>query len=162
LLIGVGSSGKQSLCRLAAFINGYEVSQLPITSNFRVEDLKDALRSMYKSSGVKETRIVLLVTDSQIIYEEFLVFIIGILANGYIPGRFSKEDLDIILVSLNNYARAENIPDTQEARLSYFVSRVRKNLHIVLAFSPVGDIFRIRARRFPGLVNCTGINHFHA
>ena len=37
---------------------------------------------------------------------------------------------------------------------------VRKNLHVCLCFSPVGDKFRIRARNFPALVNCTVINAF--
>lgn len=40
-------------------------------------------------------------------------------------------------------------------------SQVRKYLHIVLCFSPVGDKFRIRARQFPGLVNCTIFDWFH-
>ena len=30
-----------------------------------------------------------------------------------------------------------------------------------LAFSPVGDTFRVRARRFPGLINATTIDWFH-
>lgn len=37
-------------------------------------------------------------------------------------------------------------------------SQVRKNLHVVLCFSPVGDKFRIRARQFPALVNCTVVD----
>jgi dynein heavy chain len=162
LLIGVGGSGKQSLCRLAAFICGYEVIQLQINSNFRVEDLKEVLRNIYKASGMKGNRVALIITDSQIVKEEFLVYINGILATGYIPGLFSKEDLDNILVSLNNDAKAENVPDNHESRLAYFISRVRKNLHVVLAFSPVGELFRTRARRFPGVINCTGIDQFHA
>lgn len=39
--------------------------------------------------------------------------------------------------------------------------QVRKNLHVVLCFSPVGDGFRKRARAFPALVNCTAIDWFH-
>ena len=31
-----------------------------------------------------------------------------------------------------------------------------------LCFSPVGVTFRIRARMFPGLINCTQIDWFHA
>ena len=46
--------------------------------------------------------------------------------------------------------------------LEFFVSRVRLNLHLVLCFSPVGNVFRVRARRFPGLVNCTSIDWFHS
>lgn len=161
MLIGVGGSGKQSLCRLAAFISEYEIKQLAVTSNFTVEDLKEELRSMYIASGVKSSKIVFLITDSQIVREEFLVYINGMLTNGWIPDLFLKEDMDNILGSIANDARSDGIPDTIEARTKYFISRVKKNLHLALAFSPVGDTFRIRARRFPGLVNSTVINQFH-
>jgi dynein heavy chain len=40
------------------------------------------------------------------------------------------------------------------------VQEVRKNMHIVLSFSPVGDAFRERLRMFPSLVNCTTIDWF--
>jgi dynein heavy chain len=40
-------------------------------------------------------------------------------------------------------------------------AQVRKYLHIVLCFSPVGDKFRVRARQFPALVNCTMFDWFH-
>jgi len=162
MLIGVGGSGKQSLCRLAAFISDYEVKQLAVTSNFKVEDLKEELRSMYLAAGVKGIQMVFLMTDTQIVNEQFLVYINGILTSGWIADLFPKEDIDNILGSIGNDAKAAGIPDTPEARIAYFVSRVRRNLHVVLAFSPVGDTFRIRARRFPGLVNCTGIDQFHA
>lgn len=161
MMIGVGGSGKQSLCRLAAFISDYEVKQLVVTSNFKVEDLKDELRSMFLASGVKCVRTLFILTDSQIIREEFLVYINAILTSGWIPDLFSKEELETIYGSISNDARSAGIPDDPDARLEFFISRVQKNLHLALAFSPVGDSFRIRARRFPGLVNCTGINQFH-
>jgi len=38
----------------------------------------------------------------------------------------------------------------------YFLERLRDNLHIVLCFSPVGQKFRERARKFPAIFNeCT-------
>ena len=161
MLIGVGGSGKQSLCRLAAFISGYEVKQLAVTSKFKVEDLKEELRAMYMSAGVKGIPMVFLMTDSQIVNEKFLVYINGILNSGWISDLFLKEDIDNIMGSIASEAKAAGIPDTPEARMAYFIGRIKKNLHIVLAFSPVGDAFRIRARRFPGLVNATGIDQFH-
>lgn len=42
---------------------------------------------------------------------------------------------------------------------AYFV-RVRENLHVVLAMSPIGENFRNRTRMYPGLVNCTTIDWF--
>lgn len=32
---------------------------------------------------------------------------------------------------------------------------------VILCFSPVGSTLRVRARRFPALVNCTAIDWFH-
>ncbi|UYV71126.1 DNAH7 [Cordylochernes scorpioides] len=43
-----------------------------------------------------------------------------------------------------------------------FIQRVRDQLHIVLAMSPIGDSFRNRLRKFPSLVNCCTIDWFQA
>ena len=161
MLVGVGGSGKQSLCRLAAYMSEFEVRQISVTSNYGVEDLKEQLRSIYMTAGVKGKPIVFLMTDSQIVNEKFLVYINGMITSGWIPDLFAKEDMDNILGSIANEAKSVGIPDNPEARTAFFVSKVKKNLHVVLAFSPVGDTFRVRARRFPGLVNNTVINQFH-
>lgn len=42
--------------------------------------------------------------------------------------------------------------------INFFISEVCRNLHIVLAFSPIGDTFRTRLRMFPSLVTCMTIN----
>ena len=34
-------------------------------------------------------------------------------------------------------------------------------MQVVLCFSPVGSTIRVRARKFPALVNCTNIDWFH-
>lgn len=43
---------------------------------------------------------------------------------------------------------------------NFFVERVREQLHIVLAMSPIGEAFRARIRMFPSLVNCCTIDWF--
>jgi len=40
------------------------------------------------------------------------------------------------------------------------LSRIKRNLHTSLCFSPVGENLRVKARKFPGLVNCTTIDWF--
>lgn len=43
-----------------------------------------------------------------------------------------------------------------------FIERVKKNLHNVVAMSPIGDAFRVRLRMFPSLINCCTIDWFTA
>jgi dynein heavy chain len=161
MLIGVGGSGKQSLSRLASFILGYERRQLAVTSAFTVADLKEGLKEMYKVSGVKATPLLFIMTDTQVVSEQFLVFINDILATGWVPNLFQTDEIDGMLSSLRGEAKANGILDTPDEMLKFLIERVRANLHIALCFSPVGDTFRVRARRFPGLVNCTAIDWFH-
>ena len=40
LLVGVGGSGKQSLSKLSAFILGYEVFRIVVSTNYNLNDLK--------------------------------------------------------------------------------------------------------------------------
>jgi len=37
----------------------------------------------------------------------------------------------------------------------------RENLHIILAFSPVGEQFRNRCRQFPSIINCCTIDWYN-
>ena len=49
---------------------------------------------------------------------------------------------------------------TTLALYNKFIDRIRNNLHLVLAFSPIGDAFRNRLRMFPSLINCCTIDWF--
>ncbi|VEL07675.1 unnamed protein product [Protopolystoma xenopodis] len=58
---------------------------------------------------------------------------------------------------------AKPIPDLSPLALySLFVKRCRANLHVVIAFSPIGDAFRNRLRQFPALINCCTIDWFQS
>lgn len=43
---------------------------------------------------------------------------------------------------------------------AFFIERARKNLHVVICLSPIGEDFRRRLRMFPSIVNCTTIDWF--
>eukprot|EP00471_Norrisiella_sphaerica_P010953 CAMPEP_0184498660 /NCGR_PEP_ID=MMETSP0113_2-20130426/39505_1 /TAXON_ID=91329 /ORGANISM="Norrisiella sphaerica, Strain BC52" /LENGTH=4666 /DNA_ID=CAMNT_0026886275 /DNA_START=34 /DNA_END=14034 /DNA_ORIENTATION=- len=162
LLVGVGGSGKQSLSRLAAKgICGYEVFQIKVTQTYRESDLKTDLQTLYKKTGEKNQQVAFLLTDAQIVDDKWLVYINDTLSSGYVPDLFAPEDLEGICGGLRSAAKAEGIPDNPTALMDFFISRVRRNLHIILCFSPVGDVMRQRCRKFPGLINCTEIDWFH-
>ena len=93
--------------------------------------------------------------------EKFLVLINNLLASGEIPDLFSDDEVDGIVHQVRNEAKAAGVVDTRENVWQFFIDRVRKQLKVVLCFSPVGSTLRVRARKFPAIVNCTSINWFH-
>ena len=163
LLVGVGGSGKQSLCRLATFINVYEIDQLVVTASFTINDLRNNLQEMYKKlAKPNATPRVFMITDSQIKEEQYLIPINDMLNSGWIFDLFPKEDTDTLIGNVRNEAKGEGVDvNNLQALTIYFLDKVRKNLKVVLCFSPVGDTMRIRSRKFPGIINNTSIDWFH-
>lgn len=41
-----------------------------------------------------------------------------------------------------------------------YLGLVKKNIHMIIAMSPLGEVFRARLRKFPSLVNCCTIDWF--
>lgn len=161
LLVGIGGSGKQSLSRLAAFISSLEVFQTVAKKGYSVSDLKGDLAVLYRKAGLKNIGTVFLLTDAQILDEKFLVVINDLLASGDIPDLFSDDEMEEIISAVQSETKAAGILDTRENCWQFFINKVRRTLKVVLCFSPVGPKLRIRARRFPALVNCTSIDWFH-
>lgn len=161
LLVGVGGSGKQSLGKLTAYILGQEVFRIVVTSNYSMNDLKMDIQTAYIKAGVAGIPLFFILTDSQIPKDNFLIYINDILSAGYIPDLFAKDELDEKMNKIRSEAKSLGVEDTPSALFQFFVDKVRKNLHIGLCFSPVGEAFRVRGRQFPGLINSTTIDWFH-
>lgn len=127
-----------------------------------MNDLKTFLSEIYrKIAKPSATPIVFILTDSQIKKEDFLIPINDILNSGWIDDLFPKEDVDAMVGNLRNEAKGLGYADTPESIRSYFMLKMKMNMKIILCFSPVGDNFRIKSRKFPGLINATTIDQFH-
>ncbi|KAL5106320.1 hypothetical protein TcWFU_007241 [Taenia crassiceps] len=161
LLVGIGGSGKQSLSRLAAFISSLEIFQIVAKKGYSVTDLKADLAALYRKAGLKNVGTVFLLTDAQVLDEKFLVIINYLLASGEIPDLFADDEMEEIISAVQSETKAAGILDTRENCWQFFINKVRQTLKVILCFSPVGPKLRMRARRFPALVNCTTIDWFH-
>ena len=102
-----------------------------------------------------------LLTDAQVPDEKFLVLINDLLASGEIPDLFASDEYENIIGGVRNEVKSAGMQDTRENCWSFFIDRVRKQLKVVLCFSPVGATLRVRSRKFPAIVNCTNIDWFH-
>jgi len=163
LLVGVGGSGKQSLARLASFVNGQDVFQILVTSSYGIADFRADVQGIYNKAGLKGNPYAFIITDSQIVKDDMLVYMNDMLSSGNVPELFNQEERDNIIGSITNEVKASGHPDYSNADVcwEFFIKKVRSNLHIILCFSPVGLQFAKWCRQFPALANTTVIDWFH-
>ncbi|CAF1053630.1 unnamed protein product [Adineta steineri] len=163
LLVGVGGSGKQSLTKLASYIAGYKYFQISVSRTYTLNNFMDDLRNIYRSAGRLGQGIVFIFTDNDIKDDQFLEYLNNVLSSGEVSGLITREEMDETLSELSVKMKKEYPKRllTNENLLNYYRERLRKNLHIVLCFSPDNRKFRERALKFPALVSGCTIDWFY-
>ncbi|GMH41208.1 hypothetical protein BSKO_09118 [Bryopsis sp. KO-2023] len=160
LLVGVGGSGRKSLARLAAFVAEQKCFSIEIAKNYRQTEFREDLKGLYRQAGCANKKTVFLFDETQIVMETFVEDVNNILASGEVPNLFAKDEIGGVLDEVRTAAKQAGFGETQNELYTFFLERVRTNLHVVLCLSPIGESFRERCRMFPGLVNCTTIDWF--
>jgi len=162
LLLGIGGSGRKSLARLACFLmEDFEPPViLEITKDWSFKDWRERMAQLLLQCGKDHNQMCFLFGDTQIVNPRFLEDISNLLGTGDIPNLFEDRDLESIYDEFRPICSNEGLPGHKVALYSRFTREVQANLHVVLAFSPIGDMFRTRMRMFPSLVNCCYIDWF--
>ncbi|KAI9190457.1 hypothetical protein H9P43_001891 [Blastocladiella emersonii ATCC 22665] len=160
LIVGVGGTGKKSLTRLACHMSEYQCLEIELTRTYGTVEWREDIKKLYRLAGIEGKNTVFLLTDTQIKTETFLEDINGILNTGDVPNLFEMDEREQIIGNLRQVAREKGYGEDRDSVYQFFINRVRDNLHIVFATSPVGETFRNRCRMFPSLVNCCTIDWF--
>ena len=165
LLVGIGGSGRQSVTKLAAAMSEYTMFRIELTKNYAYADWREDIKKMHRLSGFDGKPTVFLFSDSQIKDEAFLEDINMLLNTGDVPNLYPADEKAEIIERMAVVIKEQNLSNMDTSPLAmynFFISRVREQLHIVLAMSPIGDDFRRRLRQLPSMINCCTIDWFRA
>ncbi|XP_055607362.1 dynein axonemal heavy chain 3 isoform X2 [Uranotaenia lowii] len=162
LLVGLGGAGRRSAVKLAAHMADASVFQVEVTRSYGITEWREDMKKLLMLAGNEGKPTVFLFNDSQAKEEAFVEDINSLLNTADIPNLFQTDEKAVILETMQTIVRQTSKPidSTALSLYNFFSERVRENLHIALAFSPIGDSFKKRIRIYPSLINCCTIDWF--
>lgn len=153
ILVGPSSSGKTTLTKFVAWMNGLKVVQLKVHSGFTIENFDDILRDVLLCC-VKGEKICFLVDESSILETSFIERMNTLLANSEIPGLFEGEDLASLFKLCATEAAAQgSILDSDEELYEWFTKQISENLHVVFTIGDDDKGNRPQVNSSPALFN---------
>lgn len=146
LLSGRSGVGRRSALSVVAHMHQMEVFTPHITRTYGLKQFRADLKSVMQQAGVEGTEMILLLEDHQIVDLAFLEMVNSLLSSGEVPGLFTPEELEPLLAPIRDQMSQDGY---RGSLLSYFSSRVRANLHVVLVMDSSSDAFAARCESNP-------------
>lgn len=154
LLIGVSGSGRTTIARFVAWMNGLSVFTIATSRKYSMADFDDDLRIVLKRAGCQGEKISFIIDESQIRQPAFLERMNTLLANSEVPGLFEGDEYSALITACKEgSARDGLLLDSNDELMAWFSSEISKNLHVIFTMNPVGDGMGSRAAASPALFN---------
>ncbi|KAL4429885.1 hypothetical protein ABPG74_022908 [Tetrahymena malaccensis] len=160
LLLGVGGSGRQSLSKMATFICNYKLFQIEVIKNYSMKNWREDIKEVLKIAGIENVPVTFLFVDTQIINEQMCEDLNSILNSGDVTNIYNDKDMEEIMDACKGECIKKNLQPNKMNVFTQYLARVKNNIHLVIAMSPLGEAFTTRLRRFPSFVSCSTIDWF--
>ncbi|KAJ3042257.1 Cytoplasmic dynein 2 heavy chain 1 [Rhizophlyctis rosea] len=148
LLAGRPGVGRRSSVLIVTHMLGMKLFTPMVGRQYSKKAFTADIKSVLQSAGVAQEEVVLMLESYQLIDPSFLESINSLLSGGEVPGLYSQDELDAVLNSLKD----EHSQDGFRGSLfEYFISRIRKHLHVVLLFDCTSPTFVASCEANPAL-----------
>lgn len=159
ILVGPSGTGKTTLTKFVAWINGLKIVQLGVTRNYSLGEFDGVLKDLLKRSGVQGESICFIVDESTILDGAFLERMNSLLANSQIQEIFDQDEYNILLNLCKEQVQSRGLLlDTADELFGWFTQQVANNLHIVFTINDPNDVKSPQIISSPALFNRCVLN----
>lgn len=153
ILVGPSTSGKTTLTKFVAWMNGLCVEQLRVHTGFTIAQFENVLRNILIKCA-KGEKVCFLVDESSILETSFIERMNSLLANSEIPGLFEGEDLAAVYKLCASESSAQGlILDSDDELYEWFTQQISENLHVVFTVSDMSKDKMPQINSSPALFN---------
>jgi dynein heavy chain 1 len=153
ILVGPCTSGKTTLSKFVAWMNGLKVIQLRVSRNYGIEQFDESLRDILLRCARGE-KICFIIDESSIMETTFIERMNTLLANSEIPGLFEDDNYkDLMNLCIEQSQMQGLLIDSESELYSWFSSRVSQNLHVIFNISSLNLSNRPQVVSSPALFN---------
>jgi dynein heavy chain len=84
----------------------------------------------------------------------------SILNSGDVTNIYNEKDMEEIVDHCKAECIKKNLQPNKMNIFTQYLLRVKRNIHLIIAMSPLGDAFTTRLRMFPSFICCSTIDWF--
>ncbi|XP_077915202.1 cytoplasmic dynein 2 heavy chain 1 isoform X5 [Halichoerus grypus] len=148
LLAGRSGVGRRTITSLVSHMHGAVLFSPKISRGYELKQFKNDLKHVLHLAGIEAQQVVLLLEDYQFVHPAFLEMINSLLSSGEVPGLYTLEELEPLLLPLKDEASQDGFFGPV---FNYFTYRIQQNLHIVLIMDSTNLNFIINCESNPAL-----------
>lgn len=153
ILVGPSTSGKTTLTKFVAWMNGLHVVQLRVCTGFTIANFETVLRNVLLKCA-KGMKVCFLIDESSILETSFIERMNSLLANSEVPGLFDGEDLAALYKLCSVEASAQGlILDSDDELYEWFTQQISENLHVVFTVTDMDQDKMPQVNSSPALFN---------
>lgn len=148
LLVGESGIGRRNMSLLVSHMLNLQFVSFNITREYSIKEFRRDLKVILQGAGVEGKPTSMFIEDYQLVSPEFLQLVNSLLSSGEVPGLYTSDEIEPLLVNLADEMRQIG---GYRSLYDFFVARVRQNLRIILSLDFSHPLYELNCANNPAL-----------